>query len=149
MQTHRTQSLNGDRSAALPQPTQQPQQAGSLSLPPSGLAARRFSFPRALVEQKSSRQYTIKSTGAIEEAFSDSNIVSGEIYCSGGVVAGVLQPAAGTTYVGKNSMFLTQVRSVGDENYPVLIEETGRSELQTAKVFVKGTAGDVLLLIYR
>ena len=93
--------------------------------------------------------YVINATDTIEVAFSHLEIVSGLIYCFGSVNNGVLQDAAGVVYLGRTPQHLGEIRGVGDQNVPVLIPETSKSELQEARYYVRGTAGDQLLLVYR
>jgi hypothetical protein len=104
---------------------------------------------RALSGATRTAQYKILTTGAIEQAFGNILGVTGLIYCCTGTIAGVLQPTVGTVYLGRSLPHLTEVRAPGEENSPVLISETGRSELQNFSHWVKGTAGDVLILKYR
>jgi hypothetical protein len=93
--------------------------------------------------------YTIKATDTVEECFAYLTINSGLIYCCGGETGGVLAAASGTTYIGRTRKFLTELRAVGEENTPVLINETALSDRQSARTYVRGTQGDTILLIYR
>ena len=93
--------------------------------------------------------YVIVADDAIEVAFSHLEIVSGLIYCFGSVSNGVMADTAGATYLGRMPQHLGEIRSVGDQNVPVLIPETAKSELQDARYYVRGKAGDKLLLVYR
>jgi hypothetical protein len=116
-----------------------PNLTGPASISPSATSATSTRFA----------EYIIKQTGVIELAFQNQNVIAALIYICGGVNAGVLQAMHGTTYVGRVQKYLTEIRVIGDENTPVLISETSTSEVQSAQVWVKGTAGDVLVLIYR
>jgi len=102
-----------------------------------------------LVGETRKEVYTIQQTDVIECAFSHINVISGLLYVFKGVTNGVLGPAVGTAYIGTTMQHLTEVRNTGDENVPVLINETVKSDLQSARTYVRGTAGDQILLRYR
>lgn len=104
---------------------------------------------RILASDTLKEEYILQSTGVTECAFAHLRIVSGLIYCCGGVANGIMSASAGTTYLGRSHRYLTEVRASGDENVPVLISETASSELQSARTYVQGTAGDRLVLIYQ
>jgi len=96
------------------------------------------------------QEYIIQATGVVEVAFAHLNIIVGLIYCCRGVGAtGILAAASGDMYVGRVQKYLTEVRVVGDENVPIIIAETGKSETQPARTYVNGTAGDTMILIFR
>lgn len=90
------------------------------------------------------------STGELLEAFADLEIVSGLIYCIGGLNAnGTPQQLASPFYIGRCARYLLDSRSAGEESVPFIIAETATSELQSAKVYFRGDAGDRLVLVYR
>lgn len=89
-------------------------------------------------------------TGDLLEAFADVQIVSGLIYCMGGLnTDGTPQALAGTLYIGRTPRYLLDSRGPGEESIPYVIAETTLSELQPARVYVRGDAGDRLILVYR
>lgn len=104
---------------------------------------------RTITPESRHETYTIQATGVIEEAFAHLQIIAGLVYVHGGDTTGVLAAAAGDCYLGRVRKFLTEVRVVGDQNTPMLIDETPKSELQPARLYVNGTAGDKVLLIFR
>lgn len=93
--------------------------------------------------------YTIKVTGAVESCFERLRIIYGLVYVHGDVAGGVPADPAGTCYIGLHSQLLPDARGIGDTATPYLINETAKSELQPARLFVKGTAGDIVELLYR
>jgi hypothetical protein len=94
--------------------------------------------------------YKIKASNTVEEAFQHIQLITGLIYVCGSVAAtGIMAVASGTTYLSRIRKFMTEVRAVGDENFPVIIGETARSERQSALTYVYGTANDLLVLVYR
>ena len=129
--------------------------AASLSSPqptkaPAAPAASPDAVARVYAEPTRREIYVIQATGVQEEAFGHIDCNAGLIYCVGGVSAGVLQQTSGaTTYLGRTSQHLTEVRNQGEENNPFIIPETSLGQTQSASVWVKGTAGDKLILVYR
>lgn len=96
-----------------------------------------------------SEEFTIPQTDVIAEAFGHVKCLDALIYVHGGDSNGVLAAASSDTYLGRTRKFLTEVRVVGEQNLPFLIPETGKSELQPARTYVRGAAGTKLLLVYR
>ena len=93
--------------------------------------------------------YTIQTSNVIEDCFGHVQLIEGLIYVCASVSNGVLQPAAATAYIGRTAQHLTEVRNVGDENVPVLISASYDQAAQPGRTYVRGTAGDTLVLIYR
>ena len=104
---------------------------------------------RVLAFDVAKAEYVIQHDNVIEPAFQNIRIRSGLIYVHGGDLNGVLQEADEDTYLGRTSKHLTELRTVGEQNTPVLIPETGLSEPQKALMFVRGAAGTKLLLLYQ
>lgn len=124
------------------------QSSRSGSSPPPNIAGA-SSVARLFASEVTAEVYSIKATNAIEECFGHIKCVSALVYIHGGDTEGVLQDAAATTYLGRTSKFLTEVRDAGDQNFPILISETNLGEEQYARCWVKGNAGTKILLIYR
>jgi hypothetical protein len=105
---------------------------------------------RVLEARLLEEQYVIQATDVIEEAFPHLQCRSGLIYVHGGDSNGVLAQTSGaTTYLGSSAKYLTEYRNQGEQNVPYVIAEHVDSSPQEARVFVRGTAGDKLLLRYR
>jgi hypothetical protein len=104
---------------------------------------------RVYLDDTRSREHTIATTDVIEEAFHGVECITGLIYVHGGDTNGVLADATATTYLGRTSKYLTEIRGIGDQSVPVIIAETSRSERQPARVYVRGAAGTKITLIYR
>lgn len=123
--------------------------AGPTVPAPHGIRPSSSEISRIITPESRHYHYTIDKTGEIEEAFGGLEIIAGLVYVHGGDSNGVLAPAAGDAYLGRTRKFLTEKRSVGEQEIPFLIGETPKSEPQSARIYVRGTAGDKLLLIYR
>lgn len=93
--------------------------------------------------------YEIVQDDTVEVCFGHIKLKAGLIYVCGGVNNGVLDPASDAAYLGRTAQHLTEVRNQGDENTPVLINETVNSEPQSGRTYVRGKAGDKLILIWR
>jgi hypothetical protein len=106
-------------------------------------------IPRAQSHETETEDYTVQTTGAVEQCFAHLKIVSANVYATGGISAGAHQPPAGDVYIGRAQRSLPDIRGVGDENYAFIIPETAASEKQTGRIYVKGTAGDVIVMVYR
>ena len=114
--------------------------------PDSGRAVTRNEFQ----SDPRTETYTIQQTGVIEECFAQSKCVSASIFATGGTVGGVFQPtAAALTYLGQTRNHLHINRATGDEYVAFEIPETPLSELQVLRLYVKGTAGDVIVAALR
>jgi hypothetical protein len=130
----------------------EPAAAPAPAPPPSARttnAPTSLEISRVLVGDVVKEIYTIIADDTIEEAFGHVKLVSGLIYVCGGVTNGVPDPAQAACYLGRTAQHLTEVRNVGDENVPVLINETVKSELQSGRTYLRGKAGDKLVLLYR
>jgi len=125
--------------------------AAAQTAPPSGVpnAPSAGEISRVLVGDTVKEIYTIVADDTIEVAFGHVQLTAGLIYVCGGVTNGVLDPASAAAYLGRTAQHLTEVRNMGDENVPVLINETAKSEPQSGRIYVRGKAGDKLILIYR
>lgn len=110
---------------------------------PRGGGGRRGVVPDARRES-----YTIQTTGQVECAFAHLQIISALVYVHGAVTAGVPAASAGDCYLGRVSGLLSETRLAGDAT-PYVIDETPRSELQPGRIYVRGTAGDIVTIIYR
>ena len=115
----------------------------------NGIVPSASEISRAITPESRHETHIIQQTATVEECFAHLQIVSGLVYVHGGDAAGVLAAAAGDCYIGRTRKFLTEVRAVGDQNVPFLINETSVSELQSARLYVSGTAGDRVTLIHR
>ncbi len=104
------------------------------------------------IPESQSEDYTIQVTGAVEVCFDHLVIVSATVYVHGAVgatTAGVADAAAGPCYLGRVRRLLTELRGTGYESMPYLVNETLNIEPQPGRLYVNGTAGDIVTMIYR
>ena len=96
------------------------------------------------------RQYTVKTTGAIEQAFGGDprDYQSALIYAAQGIANGILQANGNDIYIGRYPTLLPELRTSTDTNYPVLFEDTQGSKFKLADLYVSGTAGDGIVILF-
>jgi len=95
------------------------------------------------------RSYTIKASNVTEQAFGEQvTYKSALVYAAKAVANGILTANDADIYVGRHPTILPELRSAGDPNTPVIFESATGDSFKLTELYVQGTAGDGIVVLF-